>query len=54
MTESSYYKNMVERNIGILGEERQEKLRATTIPVFGVGALGSISAEILVRSGVGG
>lgn len=54
MAGSNYYEKMVERNIGILGEERQEKLRNTTIPVFGVGALGSVSAEILVRSGVGG
>ncbi len=54
MSEPSYYSKMVERNLGILGEERQEKLRNSTIPVFGVGALGSVSAEILVRSGVGG
>lgn len=50
--EHNYWK-MVERNVGMLGEERQEKLRNSCVPVFGVGGIGAIVAELLVRSGVG-
>jgi molybdopterin/thiamine biosynthesis adenylyltransferase len=54
MGQDDYYWKMVQRNIGIFGRENQEKLRNTTIPVFGVGGGGGVVAEILTRSGVGG
>lgn len=54
MIEKNFYWNMVERNIGIFGKGNQEKLRNTTIPVFGTGGGGGVVAEILARSGVGG
>jgi molybdopterin/thiamine biosynthesis adenylyltransferase len=44
---------MIERNIGIITKEQQEKLKQCEIPVFGVGGLGSLVAELLVRCGVG-
>lgn len=47
------YWKMVERNVGMLGEERQEKLKNACVSVFGVGGIGSVAAELLVRCGVG-
>lgn len=47
------YRGMVQRNIGILSEEQQEKLRASKVAVFGLGGLGGVGLEVLVRSGVG-
>ena len=53
LSESEYYRKMVERNAGIITKEQQEKLRQCEIPVFGVGGLGGIVAELLARCGVG-
>jgi molybdopterin/thiamine biosynthesis adenylyltransferase len=50
---SDYYKKMVERNVGIITNEQQEKLKECEIPIFGVGGLGGIVAELLARCGVG-
>jgi molybdopterin/thiamine biosynthesis adenylyltransferase len=44
---------MVERNIGVLTAEEQERLRTTCIAVAGCGGMGGLSAEQLVRLGVG-
>ena len=41
------------RHIRLLGEEGQKKINNSTVAVIGCGALGSVSAEILARSGVG-
>jgi len=41
------------RNIAYWGEEQQEFLAGKSIFIAGVGALGCIVAEILVRSGIG-
>ena len=41
------------RNIGILTESEQEKLQQTTIGIAGVGGIGGLLAERLVRLGVG-
>jgi len=50
---NDYYEKMVERNIGILTVEQQQKLKGCGIPVFGVGGVGGLVAELLVRCGVG-
>ena len=41
------------RQIPLIGEEAQEKLRNTKVCIVGVGALGSCAAELLARAGVG-
>lgn len=50
---SEAYKNMINRNIGLLTESQQETLKNTTIALFGLGGLGGVIGEIFVRSGVG-
>ncbi len=47
------YAGMVERNIGLLKPEEQERLRTARCAVFGTGGLGGVAFEVLVRSGVG-
>lgn len=42
------------RNEMLLGAEAVEKLRGSTVAVFGLGGVGSWCAEALCRSGVGG
>ncbi|MHA1111104.1 MAG: ThiF family adenylyltransferase [Promethearchaeota archaeon] len=48
---TTHYKELTERNIGIISIEEQEILRKAHVGVFGVGGLGCRIAEILVRSG---
>src|SRR5215831_9427110 len=36
-----------------LGEEGQRRIRASHVAIIGLGALGSVQAELLVRAGVG-
>jgi hypothetical protein len=50
-TWSSDYSRHVSRNIGHITPEEQEKLRTTPIGVFGVGGLGGLLSELLVRAG---
>ncbi len=38
----------------LLGGEAMERLKASTIAVFGIGGVGSFAAEAIVRSGIGG
>lgn len=38
----------------LLGKEAMEKLKGSTVAVFGIGGVGSFTAEALVRSGIGG
>ena len=47
------YKRIFSRNIGILTESEQDKLRDSTIAIAGAGGVGGLLAERLVRSGVG-
>jgi molybdopterin/thiamine biosynthesis adenylyltransferase len=47
------YAAMVERNIGIVSEAEQERLRTATCALPGLGGLGGVALEVLVRSGVG-
>ena len=48
---SSFYSNFIDRNIGLVSIEEQEKIRNSSIAVFGVGGLGGTLAEELARSG---
>lgn len=48
---SNSYRNHINRNIGLIKIEEQEKIRTTPITIFGVGGLGGSIAEQLVRSG---
>jgi hypothetical protein len=45
------YKNLISRNIGLISLLDQEKLRKTSIVIFGMGGLGGPLAEQLVRVG---
>ncbi|MDE5605464.1 MAG: tRNA threonylcarbamoyladenosine dehydratase [Eubacterium sp.] len=45
--------NSFSRSIGLLGEEGMEKLKQSTVIIFGVGGVGSYAAEALARAGVG-
>ena len=47
------YTNLVNRNIGLIPEKQQERLRTSKISVFGMGGIGSPAFEVLVRCGIG-
>lgn len=47
------YQRIFSRNIGILSESEQDKLRESTIAIAGVGGVGGLLAERLIRIGVG-
>ncbi|MFO7659086.1 MAG: ThiF family adenylyltransferase [Bacteroidales bacterium] len=49
----SSYNQIFNRNIGLITPDNQEKLKNSKVAVFGVGGLGGVIAEVLVRSGVG-
>jgi len=53
METTAFYEEMVGRNIGVLTTEEQNKLMNTCIAVAGCGGMGGLSAEQLVRLGVG-
>ena len=48
-----FYEEMVARNIGVISGEEQERLRNSCVAVAGCGGIGGLSAEQLVRLGVG-
>ena len=50
---TSAYENQVDRNLGLVTREQQEKLHNTHVVVMGLGGIGGICLEILVRSGIG-
>ncbi|RNC73133.1 MAG: hypothetical protein ED859_00035 [Desulfuromonadales bacterium] len=50
---SQNYGNLVDRNIGLLTEEQQERLRTSKVAVFGMGGIGGTAFEVLVRCGIG-
>ena len=50
---SKGYQSLVDRNIGLITVEQQERLRKTTVCVCGVGGIGSPAFEVLVRTGIG-
>lgn len=41
------------RTVALIGDEAYEKLKGSTVAVFGIGGVGSYAAEALARSGVG-
>jgi molybdopterin/thiamine biosynthesis adenylyltransferase len=47
------YKSIFSRNIGFFTESEQEKLRRSTIAIAGVGGIGGLLAERLIRLGIG-
>ncbi len=50
---SGFYKEMVNRNIGVISIKDQDRLRNTCIAVAGCGGMGGFAAEQLVRLGIG-
>ncbi len=42
-----------ERNVALIGKDKQEKLNRSRVAVFGLGGVGSYVVEALARSGVG-
>jgi len=53
MEATAFYEEMVGRNIGVLTAKEQQRLKNTCIAVAGCGGMGGLSAEQLVRLGVG-
>ena len=47
------YNEIFSRNIGIISESEQEKLKRATISIAGVGGVGGLLAERLLRMGIG-
>lgn len=50
---SPAYQTLVNRNIGLITEARQERLRTCKVAVFGMGGIGGTTFEVLVRCGIG-
>lgn len=50
---SEYYREATQRNIGLVSQEEQEKLRNARVAVAGLGGVGGIHFLTLVRMGVG-
>jgi molybdopterin/thiamine biosynthesis adenylyltransferase len=53
MKTDDFYSQMVERNIGVISSEDQDSLRNACVAIAGCGGIGGLSAEQLVRIGVG-
>lgn len=47
------YDEAFSRNIGLLTEEQQQKLRNTTVAIAGLGGSGGVCAQTLARLGIG-
>ena len=47
------YNEIFSRNIGIINESEQQKLKQSTVAISGVGGVGGLLAERLIRLGVG-
>ena len=45
--------NQFEREVRLIGEQGLEKLKSSSVIVFGVGGVGSYAVEALARSGIG-
>lgn len=50
---TKFYAEFVDRNIGVISSEEEERLRESCFAVAGCGGIGGYSAEQLVRLGVG-
>ena len=53
LTTDNIYKEIFSRNIGFITEQEQDKLRKATVGVAGLGGVGGLLVERLVRLGVG-
>ncbi len=51
-TWNSAYADLVNRNLGLLSEGDQYRLKQSKVSIFGVGGFGGVVFEILVRSGI--
>lgn len=51
--ESSFYRERTDRNIGWITQEEQNSLKQMTVGIAGCGAMGGMTAQILVRAGIG-
>ena len=47
------YSQLTDRNIGILDEKEQQEIKESHVAIFGMGGLGGVISEILVRAGIG-
>ena len=45
--------NWQSRQISLIGEDANERLKSSSVLVFGVGGVGSYAVEALARAGVG-
>ena len=50
---NSLYKSIFSRNIGLLTEKEQDRLRRSTVAIAGMGGVGGLLAERLIRLGLG-
>jgi molybdopterin/thiamine biosynthesis adenylyltransferase len=50
---NNLYKAIFSRNVGLFTESEQDKLKASTIAIAGMGGVGGLLAERLIRLGVG-
>lgn len=50
---SENYWKLFDRNLGIITGEQQQLLQDSCVSVFGLGGIGGVIAEILVRTGIG-
>lgn len=50
---NSTYEQLINRNIGLLTPEQQEKINQSCVVVCGTGGLGGLIAEMMARIGVG-
>jgi tRNA A37 threonylcarbamoyladenosine dehydratase len=48
------YQAIFSRNMGLFWEAEQEALRKSTVAIAGVGGVGGLAAERLIRLGIGG
>lgn len=46
------YSSLVDRNLGILTREEQNRLKNSKASIFGIGGLGGVVLEVLARSGI--
>lgn len=46
------YSSMVDRNLGFLTREEQDRLKHAKVSIFGIGGFGGVVLEILARSGI--
>ncbi len=53
MTSEGFYREAFQRNIGILTEEEQDRLRESTVAIAGLGGVGGLYLITLARMGIG-